>query len=58
MIHPIARIRQKPRHIRHRRTVRVPSERGLTLESRGIRQGVGVYDLCLIRGVADGPIPN
>lgn len=57
VIHPIARIRQQPRHVRHRRTVRVPVERGLTLKSRGIRQGVRIYDPRLIRGIADCPIP-
>lgn len=57
MIHPIARIRQQPRYIRHRRFVRVPVERGLALKSRGVRQGARVDDLGLIRCVTDGPIP-
>ena len=57
MIHPIARVRQQSRHIRHRRAVRVPAERGLALISRGIRQRIRVYDLRLVGRVADGPIP-
>jgi len=54
MVHPIARVLQYPRNVRHSRTVRVPVERGLTLENRGARQRARVDGLSLIRHVADG----
>ena len=54
MIYSIARILQKSRHVRHGRAIRIPVERRLTLENRGVRQGDRVDALGLIRYVADG----
>lgn len=57
MIHPIARILQQSRHVRHGRAIRVPVERRLTLENRSVRQGAREDGLSLIRHVADGQVP-
>lgn len=54
MIHPIARVLQQSRHVRHGRAIRIPVERRLTLENRGVRQGDRVDALGLIRYIADG----